>query len=62
MGCLRVSVKNVNALNVSVRNMNELNVSATLICSTGPDVWEYFNVGDEPLMVEEGFFKVYKSE
>lgn len=52
MGCMRVAVKNVN----------ELSVCAQLVCSIGPEVWEYFNVTDGPLMVDEGFFKVYKSE
>ena len=62
MGCLRVAVKNANELRVCARNMNELSVSAQLVCSVGPAVWEYFNVTEGPLMVEEGFFKVYKSE
>lgn len=36
-----------------------LSITAALVCRIGNNKWDYFEVAEGPLVVEEGYLKVY---
>lgn len=52
MGCLKLKVCDYTR--------SDLTIEAALVCRIGSGQWEYFEVAEGPLVVEEGYFKVKK--